>query len=100
MRHSPSTFRFPDGESFSEMQARVWEAVSAIAARHKRRTVIVVSHADPIKSAITYALGVPLDLFQRTVISPCSLSAVTFSGGTPIVLCVNNTGSLAELRPS
>ena len=43
---------------------------------------------------------VPLDLFQRTVISPCSLSAVTFSGGTPIVLCVNNTGSLAELRPS
>ena len=100
VRHSPSTFRFPGGESFSEMQSRIWEAVSAIAARHKRHTVIVVSHADPIKSAITYALGVPLDLFQRTVISPCSLSAVTFSGGTPIVLCVNNTGSLAELRPS
>ena len=26
--------------------------------------------------------------------------STTFSGGTPIVLCVNNTGSLAELRPS
>ncbi len=100
VQHSPSTFRFPGGESFSEMQARVWEAVSTIASRHQHRTVIVVSHADPIKSAITYAQGVPLDLFQRTVISPCSLSAVTFSGGTPIVLCVNNTGSLAELRPS
>ncbi len=100
VQHSPSTFRFPGGESFSEMQARVWEAVSTIASRHKHRTVIVVSHADPIKSAITYAQGVPLDLFQRTVISPCSLSAVTFSGGTPIVLCVNNTGTLAELRPS
>ena len=60
----------------------------------------MVSHADPIKSAITYALGVPLDLFQRTVISPCSFSAVTFSGGTPMVLCVNNTGSLEELSPS
>ncbi|MGC2485341.1 MAG: MSMEG_4193 family putative phosphomutase [Acidimicrobiales bacterium] len=100
VQHSPSTFRFPGGESFSEMQARIWETVSAIASRHKHRTVIVVSHADPIKAAITYAQGVPLDLFQRTVISPCSLSAVTFSGGTPIVLCVNNTGSFSELRPS
>ena len=35
MQHSPSTFRFPEGESFSEMQARVWEAVSTIASRHR-----------------------------------------------------------------
>ncbi len=100
VQYSPSTFRFPDGESFSEMQLRMWDAVTAIVKRHRNRTVIVVSHADPIKAAVTYALGVPLDLFQRTVISPCSLSAVTFSGGTPIVLCVNSTGSLKGLSPS
>jgi probable phosphomutase (TIGR03848 family) len=100
VQHAPSTFRFPDGESFSEMQLRMWEAVTKIVKRHRNRTVIVVSHADPIKAAVTYAQGVPLDLFQRTVISPCSLSAVAFTGGTPIVLCVNNTGSLKELGPS
>jgi probable phosphomutase (TIGR03848 family) len=100
VQHAPSTFRFPDGESFSEMQLRMWEAVTKIVKRHRNRTVIVVSHADPIKAAVTYAQGVPLDLFQRTVISPCSLSAVAFPGGTPIVLCVNNTGSLKELGPS
>lgn len=100
VQHAPSTFRFPEGESFSEMQLRMWEAVTKIVKRHRNRTVIVVSHADPIKAAVTYAQGVPLDLFQRTVISPCSLSAVAFTGGTPIVLCVNNTGSLKDLSPS
>ena len=100
IQHSPSTFRFPEGESFSEMQLRMWEAVTKIVKSHRNRTVIVVSHADPIKAVVTYAQGVPLDLFQRTVISPCSLSVVTFGAGTPVVLCVNNTGSLKELSPS
>jgi len=100
VQHAPSTFRFPEGESFSEMQLRMWDAVTKIVKRHRNGTVIVVSHADPIKAVVTYAQGVPLDLFQRTVISPCSLSAVAFTGGTPVVLCVNNTGSLKELGPS
>jgi broad specificity phosphatase PhoE len=82
------------------MQVRMWSAVTKIVARHRNRTVIVVSHADPIKAAVTYAQGVPLDLFQRTVISTCSLSAVTFTGATPVVLCVNNTGSLKDLSLS
>jgi probable phosphoglycerate mutase len=60
----------------------------------------VVSHADPIKAAVTYALGVPLDLFQRTVISTCSVSAIAFTNATPIVLSVNNTGTLSDLTPS
>jgi probable phosphoglycerate mutase len=100
VQHAPSTFRFPEGESFVEMQLRMWETVCAIAKRHAHRTVVVVSHADPIKAAVTYAQGVPLDLFQRTVISPCSVSAVAFTGSTPIVLCVNSTGSLKGLSPS
>lgn len=100
VQHAPSTFRFPQGESFSEMQQRIWTTLERLAKRHRNRTVIVVSHADPIKAAVTYAQGVPLDLFQRTVISPCSLSAICFSDATPVVLCVNNTGSLKDLSPS
>lgn len=100
VQNAPSTFRFPEGESFSEMQLRIWATLERLAKRHRNRTIIVVSHADPIKAAVTYALGVPLDLFQRTVISPCSLSAITFTDTSPIVLCVNNVGSLKELSPS
>jgi probable phosphomutase (TIGR03848 family) len=100
VQHAPSTFRFPEGESFPEMQQRMWATLERLAARHRNRTVVVVSHADPIKAAVTFAQGVPLDLFQRTVISPCSLSAIAFTSGAPVVLCVNTTGTLKELGPS
>jgi len=100
VQHAPSTFRFPDGESFTEMQLRMWTALERIAAKHRNRTVVVVSHADPIKAAVTYAQGVPLDLFQSTVISTCSISAIGFTNGTPVVLSVNNTDSLKDLAPS
>jgi probable phosphomutase (TIGR03848 family) len=100
VQHAPSTFRFPEGESFSEMQQRIWATLEKLAARHRNRTIVVVSHADPIKAAVTYAQGVPLDLFQRTVISTCSVSAIGFTASTPVVLTVNNTQSLMELVPS
>jgi hypothetical protein len=42
----------------------------------------------------------PLDLLQRLVISPCSISALLFTGGGPVVLCMNSLGTLNELAPS
>jgi probable phosphomutase (TIGR03848 family) len=100
VQNTPSTFRFPEGESFSEMQQRMWATLERLAQKHRGRSVVVVSHADPIKAAVTYAQGVPLDLFQRTVISTCSISAIGFTGAGPVVLTVNSTASLKELTPS
>ena len=100
VQNAPSTFRFPNGESFNEMQQRIWAALEDITRKHPGELVVAVSHADPIKAAVTFAQGVPLDLFQRTVISTCSVSALQLGGGSPIVLSVNNTATLKELRPS
>lgn len=100
VQHAPSTFRFPEGESFVEMQVRVWATLERLAARHRNRSIVVVSHADTIKAAVTFALGVPLDLFQRTVISPCSISTIVLTDGAPLVLGVNATPNLKELAPS
>lgn len=97
VQNAPSAFRFPDGESFAEMQLRIWTTLERLAANHPGENIVVVSHADPIKAAVTYAQGVPLDLFQRTMISTCSISALILTGSTPLVLSVNNTGSLQEL---
>jgi probable phosphoglycerate mutase len=62
--------------------------------------VVAVSHADPIKAALAHALGTHLDFFQRFAISPCSVSAVAYGGGGPMVLSVNSVGDLRALRPS
>ena len=98
-RH-PSGFRFPNGESFLEMQARVSGAVNRLRARHPGGTIVLVSHADPIKAAVADAAGTPLDLFQRLVISPCSVSAVAYADTGPIVLTVNSLADLTELKAS
>lgn len=98
-RH-PSGFRFPKGESFAEMQARMVDAVNDIVTEHPGEVVVAVSHADPIKAAVASALGTPLDLFQRIVIGQCSVSAVLYGAHRPTVLAVNHTGDLVSLAPS
>ena len=97
----PSGFRFPGGESFTEMQTRITGAVAKLVERHRGGVVVAVSHADPIKAAVADALGTHLDLFQRIIVSPCSVTAVAYGTGGPAVLTVNHTtGSLAELQVS
>ena len=97
----PSGFRFPGGESFVEMQTRITDAVAKLAAKHRGETIVVVSHADPIKAAVAAAMGTHLDLFQRIVVSPCSVTAVLYGATGPIVLAVNSTGDdLTRLVPS
>ena len=101
VQKAPSTFRFPHGESFTEMQQRMVTALDDIRAKHPGGIVVCVSHADPIKAALAHAMGTHLDLFQRIVVSTCSVSALAYGGGAPIVLTVNSTGgSLSELAPS
>ncbi|MCX7620458.1 MAG: MSMEG_4193 family putative phosphomutase [Acidimicrobiales bacterium] len=96
----PSGFRFPNGESFAEMQQRIVGTIQALTERHPGKTVVAVSHADPIKAAAAHALGAPLDLFQRIVISPCSVTAISYGLTGPAVLTVNCIGDLSSLNLS
>ena len=100
VQRNPSGFRFPGGESFTEMQTRMTGAIDALRKDHPGQTVVAVSHADPIKAAVAHALGTHLDLFQRIVVSPCSVSAILYGADGPVVLAVNSTGDLTALAPS
>jgi len=97
----PSGFRFPGGESFSEMQSRAVDATHALVAAHPGETIVAVSHADVIKAVVAAATGTHLDLFQRIVVSPCSITGILYTPEGPIVLTVNSTGDdLSSLAPS
>jgi len=77
IQHSPSRFRFPGGESFAENQARIIAALEQITAAHKEEELVaVVFHADPIKLAIAYYIGLPLDRFQSLVVDTGSVSVL------------------------
>jgi len=93
----PSAFRFPEGESFIELQSRLTDTVERICKAHPGELVVAVSHADCIKAVLASALGVPLDLFQRIVVAPCSISAVVYGPGGPAVLAMSSAGTPAGL---
>jgi probable phosphoglycerate mutase len=90
----PSNFRFPNGESFTEMQNRMIKTVDKIVKRHPGQTVVCVSHADPIKAILASAVGTPLDEFQRIVVGPCSTSMVLYRKERPLILTLNSNGNL------
>ena len=83
------------------MQTRMVGTLDKLRKLHPGCTIVCVSHADTIKAAVAHAMGTHIDLFQRIVISPASISAVTWHAGGPIVLAVNSTGRpLTELKPA
>jgi probable phosphoglycerate mutase len=74
------------------MQARMVGALEVLRAAYPGNVVVCFSHADPIKAAVAHAMGTHLDLFQRIMISPGSVSAIEYvEGRPPAVLMVNST---------
>lgn len=92
----PSRMRFPGGESLRAVQMRGVEAIEALAQSHEDQDIIVVvSHADIIKLVLAYYLGVHIDLFQRLIIAPASVSVLYLSGnGVVRISRMNDDGPL------
>ena len=86
----PSAARFPDGESVREVQARAISEIEKIAAAHPKGKVCCVSHGDVIKLIAAHYLGVHIDLYQRIVIGPASVSVISLTARGPHILALNN----------
>jgi probable phosphoglycerate mutase len=99
VQRAPSRAVFPGGEGLAAMQSRMVAAIELVVLDHPGQLVVVVSHADPIKAAIAHYTGVHLDLFQRIVVSPASVTAFAFTAHGVAMLKCNDTGTLDELRP-
>lgn len=100
----PSAAAFPDGESMAQMMARAVDAVrrwdAKVEAEHGPGAVwLAVSHGDVLKSVLADALGMHLDLFQRVVVDPSSLSVIRYTPLRPFVVSMNtSSGDLSHLR--
>jgi probable phosphoglycerate mutase len=89
----PSRAYFPGGESVRQAQGRAIDALERLAQVHPRQMVAVVSHSDIIKLILAYYLGMPIDLFQRIVIAPASISVVELDHARPMVVQINDTST-------
>jgi probable phosphoglycerate mutase len=96
----PSQFRFPGGEEFVETQDRIRREIEALRAQHNPKDLIAcVSHADPIKLAVAFYVGLPLDMFQRLNVSPASITALMIGEHGASLLNLNYDVSLNFSKP-
>lgn len=107
VQHHPAAARFPgtDGESMAEMALRVTAALREWDARVERdhgehALWLACLHGDPIKATVADALGLHLDLFQRIVVDPASVTVVRYTATRPFLLRVNDTGQLRYDPPA
>lgn len=99
VRSRPSQARFPGGDSLRDTQVRVVDAVERIVEENSKGVVVAVTHGDPIRLLAAHYAGVHLDLYQRLVVAPASLSAFWLGDGGPFVLKLNDTADLSALNP-
>lgn len=87
----PTRMRFPGGETFAEAQQRICQEIEAISRQYEPKDMIVcVTHSDPIKLAVAYFIGLPLDMFQRLSVAPASISALYLGETESRLLSLNH----------
>jgi broad specificity phosphatase PhoE len=95
VQQHPSAAVFPGagGEALAATQARAVAAVREWNARLGKDAVwLACTHGDIIKAIVADALGMHLDLFQRIVADPCSVTAIRYTEVRPFLLFGNDSG--------
>ncbi|HEY1373770.1 MAG TPA: histidine phosphatase family protein [Candidatus Binatia bacterium] len=89
-----SLTRVPNGESILELQARVVGFMERLAAEHESSSVALVTHAETVRAALAYYLGVPIDQSLRFDVDPASVSIVELHEHSGKVRCVNSAEAI------
>lgn len=90
IQESPNGFCFPEGETFNAAQARIAKTLQSINRAYAENDLIVcVSHCDPIRLAIAYFLGLPLNAFQRLRVDTASVSMLHLKNGNVSLNALN-----------
>lgn len=87
-------FRPPNGESLVELDERVRPALEELTERARHEHVVVVSHVSPIKSAVTWALGVGPDATWRCHLDRASICRISIGPRGPSLTSLNETAHL------
>jgi len=86
----------PDGESFTDVSARVTAALHRVLAARAGQTVLIVSHVTPIKTLVAAALLAPPAALYRMHLDVAALCEIDWYADGPAVLrSFNDTGHLS-----
>lgn len=84
-----ATFAPDGGESLADLDVRVRAACTELAETAGDKNVVVVSHVSPIKAAVAWALGAPIDIAWRSYLSEASVCRIDLSRRGPVLTSFN-----------
>jgi alpha-ribazole phosphatase len=87
----PLSMRFPGGETYGELRERVCPALEGIAAMHADQAVAVVTHAGPIRAALSVWLAISDEAVFRIDQRQAAVNVVDWLDGVPLIRLVNGT---------
>jgi len=79
--------RPPGGESMVCVQTRVVGHIERL--RALGGSIVIVTHAEPIRAALMHYLALPLDAFHSVEIDPASISTISLDGSRGLVSRLN-----------
>lgn len=97
---TPRKAQAPGGEKMTSVQKRAVKFVESLRKKYQKGRVVVVSHADVIKSILVHYLGLDLNELLRFRVDNASLSFLLFNGTRSRVLALNCPATAEQLFAS
>ena len=95
VQNKPSTFTFPQGESFKQMRKRVESVIAELS--KEEGSFLLVTHGDIIKMFIATALDLPIDRFQSFISEPASITSISLGKKRNTILQINYKLTASDL---
>lgn len=86
----------PGGETMLQTQARAVAALERLRERHGDGAVLVVSHGDVFRAVVAHYLGLCLDLLQRFMIEPASVTTLHVAANGATLVRLNDSPPVFE----
>lgn len=97
LKHHPTAFCPPEGESGLQVYDRMVKAMNEIARKNQGKNIAVVSHGFSIELYLGYAKRVPINLIENYIVENCAVSTLIYSAdGNVRLLQVNDTSHLPD----
>jgi alpha-ribazole phosphatase len=87
--NEPTAVRFPGGESYADLHARVTRVVARLRAEHDGQLVVAVTHGGVVRAVLAEALDMPHDRIFRLAVDPASITRVEWQDDVAVVRTVN-----------
>ncbi len=79
----------PNGESVTQVLCRMLHSIERVIGEYSGKTVVLVSHCDPLRYVLAHWLSIPIRHVLRFSVSPASMSIVQCHPESVHLVCVN-----------